>query len=198
MVANNITALVLAGGRARRMGGQDKGLIMLGDKTMVQHVCDAIAPQCQRLLVNANRNHEQYAATGYQVIGDPLTDFQGPLAGMLAGLQNINTEWLITIPTDGPFVSPQYSDRMLNAIANTDTKAAVAFAEERLQPVYALLHHSLATSLQQYLENGDRKIDQWYAAIGFIQVDFSDSPRMFFNINSPDDLHKAEGQKTED
>ena len=107
VTAEDITVVILAGGMGRRMGGQDKGLVEFQGKSLIRHVVDAIRLQSSQILINANRNIEQYRAMGYPVVEDSLSGFQGPLAGFLAALQTISTSYLLTLPCDGPFVHPE-------------------------------------------------------------------------------------------
>lgn len=187
-----ITALILAGGRATRMGGFDKGLQQLAGKTMVEHVLQRLEPQVDGLIINANRNLEQYAALGAQVVPDTLEDFQGPLAGMLAGLRSCNTPLLITCPCDSPLPPLDYVVRMREAMQEQQTDIAVASDGNRLQPVFCLLRADLAQSMQDFLDAGDRKIDLWFAQHPTAEVNFSDQPQAFANINNPEELAAME------
>ena len=141
IAAGDITALVLAGGKGRRMGGRDKGLLPFGDKPLVGHVLDAIAPQVGALLISANRNQADYRRFGYPVLADPLDDFQGPLAGFLAGLEQMQTAYLLTLPCDGPVVVDDLAGRLASGLTAADAEIAVAHDGRRLHPVYAQ-HHS--------------------------------------------------------
>jgi len=190
--ARDVTVLILAGGRARRMGGQDKGLVELKGKAMIQHIVEQIESQCDTLIINANRNQKHYEELGFPVISDELQDYQGPLAGMLAGLKAVKTRWMITLPTDGPFVEPNYVANMALAIESSGNLIAVAQGHGRLQPVYVLLDRNLAPDLQDYLASGERKIDRWYDTVGYTTVPWPDSSPMFINVNSPEDLESAE------
>ena len=102
-IRDNITGLILAGGQARRMGGTDKGLIQLAGRTMIGHIIDALQPQVSTILINANRNRDSYESYGYPVIEDKIGNFQGPLAGMACGLEHCTTDYIVTVPCDGPF-----------------------------------------------------------------------------------------------
>ncbi len=181
---SSITALILAGGRATRMDGRDKGLLFLDGRTFVEHLVSQMTPQVGSILINANRNHDAYRKTGCQVFEDTLVGFQGPLAGMLAGLQVMHTPWLITLPCDGPFVSEHYAQRMLSSAQDNNCLLVVASDGNRLQPVYALIHSSLTNSLKSYLETGGRKIDRWFAVHPYHTVSFADHQDMFININT--------------
>lgn len=185
--ADDITALVLAGGKSRRMGGRDKGLLPFGDGLLVGHVIDAIRPQVGAVLISANRNQDQYAQFGHPVITDPLEDFQGPLAGFLGGLQQMHTEYLLTLPCDGPVVVEDLATRLAAGLLADDADIAVAHDGKRLQPVYTLMRGRVLDDLKLALEAGERKIDRWFPRNHWVTVDFSDVPQQFSNINTPDD-----------
>lgn len=188
----DVTAIILAGGRATRMGGRDKGLLTLGGRPLAEHLFRQVSTQVDAVLVNANRNVAQYRKLGCPVIGDTLADFQGPLAGMLAGLNRMDTQWLLTLPCDGPFLAEDYARRMLATALDERHSLAVATDGHRLQPVYALIHRSLARDLENFLATGDRKIDRWYAQHPYSEVSFAGHGEMFINVNTPDDLAALE------
>lgn len=180
---SQITAVILAGGKGRRLGGQDKGLVEYQNKTLIQHVLDKITPQVDSVVINANRNHETYTALGYSVINDELSDFQGPLAGFATAMKSSKTDFILTMPCDGPNLPDDYVERLINATEDKNT-LVVAHDGERLQPVHALIPISLIDSLLTFLESGDRKIDRWYAQNDMVTADFSDKPNVFFNVNT--------------
>ena len=188
---NSITGLILAGGLARRMGGTDKGLVTLEGRPMISYIIDALRPQVHSLLINANRNISTYEAYGYAVIKDDIEDFQGPLAGMASGLRHCQTEYIATVPCDGPFLPDNYIKILEQAALQADSKISVGFDGKRLQPVYALIHSDLLTDLTEYLASGERKIDRWYDKHQYAKADFSSHAEMFTNINTPDDLKSA-------
>lgn len=187
-----ITALILAGGKSRRMGGQDKGLLPFGDGLLVSHVLDAILPQVGTAMISANRNQAEYGRFGFPVVADPLDDFQGPLAGFLAGLEHMQTEYLLTLPCDGPIVVGDLVQRLAKGLEAAGADIAVAHDGRRLQPVYALLHRRVLPDLRAALDEGERKIDRWYPRNPWITVDFSDVPEQFSNINTPEDYASAD------
>ena len=190
--AQEITALILAGGKSRRMGGKDKGLLPFGDGLLVEHVLGRILPQVGAVLISANRNREIYARLGYPVIADPLDGVQGPLAGFLAGLENMQTEYLLTLPCDGPYIVDVLASRLARGLIGADADIAVAHDGNRLQPVYALLHRRVVAGLRLALKEGERKIDRWYPRNHWVSVDFSDVPQQFSNINTPEDYAGTE------
>lgn len=194
----NVTGLILAGGRARRMGGIDKGLVKLRGRSMVEHIIEALHTQVDTILINANRNLDEYSQLGFKVIKDEIDDFQGPLAGIASGLSHARTDFIVTAPCDGPFLAPNYVSRLYAAADEANANISVAFDGKRLQPVYALINKSLLPSLLAYLHAGDRKIDLWYQQENCVQVDFSATPKIFTNINTPEELENNENSLTKD
>lgn len=180
---SQITAIILAGGKGRRLGGQDKGLVDYQDIPLIQHVLDKITPQVDSVIINANRNQKSYAALGYEIISDELSDFQGPLAGFAIAMQASKTDFILTMPCDGPHLPDDYVARLIAATKDENT-IVVAHDGERLQPVHALIPVSLIANLLEFLESGDRKIDRWYAQNDMATADFSDKPEVFFNVNT--------------
>lgn len=189
---SQVTALILAGGMGRRMGGQDKGQIELHGQPLIEFILEAIRPQVNTVLINANRHQQEYARYAYPVVGDQLEGYQGPLAGFVVGMSASATPYIVTLPCDGPLVAPDLVARLLQAIVRDDADLAVAHDGERLQPVYALLPTRLLANLENFLATGDRKIDRWYAQQRMALADFSDTPQMFMNINTPDDRRRLQ------
>jgi molybdenum cofactor guanylyltransferase len=183
----DITAVILAGGQGRRMGGQDKGLIEFDGKPLAAILVEQLSQQGVDIIINANRNHDQYQKLGFPVISDTLQDYQGPLAGFASAMAAVNSQFILTLPCDGPLLSDDYVARFIASYTRTAAPIHVAFDGERLQPVHALIKVDLLTSLNQFLEGGDRKIDRWYAQHDYERVDFSDCASMFRNINTPAD-----------
>jgi molybdenum cofactor guanylyltransferase len=183
----DLTAVILAGGRGRRMGGSDKGLVELEGRPLIAHVLNVIAPQVGTVLINANRNAKQYEAFGYPVVSDALDGFQGPLAGFASAMAAATTPYILTLPCDGPLVPPDYAARMMHTLEIPGSEIAVAHDGNRMQPVYALLPVRLMADLEGFLAQGDRKIDLWYAGRRTALADFSDRPDAFRNINTPQD-----------
>ena len=183
----DITAVILAGGQGRRMGGQDKGLIEINGKPLVAILVDLLERQGVDIVINANRNHEQYSQFGYPVVSDRLDDYQGPLAGFASAMSAVDNRFILTLPCDGPRLADDYVQRFIAVGAGQQPGVLVAFDGERLQPVHAMIRVDLLPSLERFLESGERKIDRWYAEHDFQQVDFSDCADMFRNINTPSD-----------
>ena len=191
---STVTGVILAGGRATRMGGRDKGLIDLQGRPLIAHVIQAVAPQVERLLINANRNLVRYRQFGYAVISDPLPDHPGPLAGMLAAMQQSDSEYLLTVPCDNPSLPSDLRSRLLSAVQEADAEIACVHDGDRLHPVFALLRRSLRSPLQAALGQGERAVYRWFERRKLIQVDFSDCAERFANINTAEDLQRIVGQ----
>lgn len=188
---NDVTGLVLAGGRGSRMGGVDKGLELLEGAPLVAHAIRRLAPQTQRIAINANRNLARYAEFGAAVWPDAEASFAGPLAGFLAGLTHGTTEWIVTVPCDTPRFPTDLVARLMQG--RDGQRAAIAVTLEngaqQRQPVFCLLHASLRDDLVAYLASGDRKIDRWLDQVGCADVPFDDASA-FFNANTMEELRQ--------
>ncbi|SFJ90130.1 molybdenum cofactor guanylyltransferase MobA [Methylophaga sulfidovorans] len=183
-----VSGVLLAGGQSRRMGGQDKGLLPYQGRSMASHVIDSIVPQVDDFYISANRHIEEYQSFSFPVITDDLDNFQGPLAGILAVMEQIDSEYLLTVPCDNPLISPQLRQRLVEAVLATGSDIAIAHDGKRLQPVFALIPRRLKQSLSDFLTSGQRKTRDWLFQHKVVEVDFSDQANYFININTPDDL----------
>lgn len=192
---DQITGVVLAGGEARRMGGQDKGLIMLSGKPMIEHVTSALSMQLNNIVINANRNIERYSLYGFPVIKDAYEGFNGPLAGMASCLKEIETDYMLTVPCDSPFIPSDLVSRMHDSLREENSEIAVADNGERMQPVFSLISRELLPSLERYLADKQRKIDIWFQQHRLSKVDFSDKPRTFINVNTAEDIASIEAEE---
>ena len=195
MNRQDITGVVLAGGRATRWDGRDKGLIQVSGRPMISHVLDALAPQVERIIINANRNLDEYRAFGLPVVTDASRDFLGPLAGIASGLAAARTEWVAITPCDSPLLAADCVGRLVLACEDDErTDIAVAHDGDRIQPVFALIRRALLDDLDAFLESGGRKIDRWYGQQRMQLVDFSNNPDNFLNINRREDRDMLEAR----
>jgi molybdopterin-guanine dinucleotide biosynthesis protein A len=138
-VRDRVTGVILAGGRATRMGGMDKGLVPIHGRSMIAWVIDALRPQVSDLLINANRNHDRYGDFACPVIDDGDSEFRGPLAGMVSAMQAARTPYIAVVPCDSPLIGGELVERLYAAAASSGSPIAAAHDGERLQPVFALL-----------------------------------------------------------
>ncbi|QWD68712.1 molybdenum cofactor guanylyltransferase [Polynucleobacter sp. VK25] len=192
----DITGLILAGGRAQRMGGIDKGLIPFHGKPLIESAIAKLKPQVQTIVVNANRNITKYAGYGYPVIMDETPDFSGPLAGFSVGLKACKTSYLLTSPCDSPLLPNNLAELLLAELEQGDFQLVYASSRESdgkvwAQPVFCLMHANLQDSLANFLLKGDLKIDRWFKELRSGTVVFED-PQVFANVNTPEELKSLE------
>ncbi|MCC5986502.1 MAG: molybdenum cofactor guanylyltransferase MobA [Pararhodobacter sp.] len=193
--------VILAGGLASRMGGGDKGLLLLGGRRLVDHVIERLAPQVGALAINANGDPARLADLGLPVIGDSLPDRPGPLAGVLASMEwaaAMGAGSVITVAADTPFLPGDLVARLEAAAAGSPSGLALAASPDasgkvRRHPTCGLWPVSLRTALRRDVQQGERRAGRWADAHGAALALF-DSARgdPFFNINTPDDLARAE------
>ena len=195
MTPDQITGLIVCGGRGSRMGGVDKGLQNFKGMPLALHALMRLSPQVGPVLINANRNLAAYESFGVPVWPDPLADFQGPLAGWLAGIERCETPYLVVVPCDSPHFPADLVQRLADALLHEDADIAMAATREdgrvQVQPVFCLLKASLLESLLQYLNAGERKIDRWTAMHRCATVVFEDA-QAFANANTLEELQRLQ------
>ncbi len=192
---NKVSGVVLAGGQGRRMQHQDKGLVMFKNRPLVAYALSAMQPLVDDLLISANRNQAQYRRFGCPVIRDANASFDGPLAGILAAMQHAQQTVLLVMPCDSPRVETVHLQRLLSALRDNNAEIAVASDGQRIHPVFLALQTGLQPSLQAYLQQGERKLQQWLRQHELCVVDFSDTPGSFININTLLELENLEAGK---
>ncbi|WMW79203.1 molybdenum cofactor guanylyltransferase MobA [Undibacterium cyanobacteriorum] len=196
-----ITGLILAGGRASRMDYLDKGLQLLDEKPLVQHVAERLAPQVSTVIISANRNQEHYQNFAQSVVSDQDPNFAGPLAGMVSAWEHCDTDYLLTVPCDSPFLPLDLATRLAQAISATGGTALAAIAVTRsaeentqaqIHPVFNLMHRDAAPILRQFVANGGNRVRVFFESIQAQQVHF-DHAIAFTNINTQHDLLRYSG-----
>jgi len=204
--AQDITALILAGGRGSRMGGVDKGLQNFKGMPLALHALTRLqmGGGVGQIMLNANRNLAAYESFGVPVWPDGLADYPGPLAGFLTGLERCETPYLLTVPCDTPLLPLDLAQRLADALETQGADIAMAAAPEvgqdghshpRAQPVFCLLRVNLLESLLRFTQDGGRKIDAWTALHPTAIVAFDapgDDPQAFFNANTLAELQQLE------
>lgn len=191
----DITGLILAGGRGSRMGGVDKGLQNHHGIPLAKHALLRLQRQVGSVMVNANRNLGDYESMGVPVWPDALPDYPGPLAGFLAGLEHCKTPYLVTVPCDTPGFPLDLVERLAAALESQQADIAMAATiengERQVQPVFCLMKASLKPSLVQFTQSGQRKIDRWTAQHRCVEVLFDDA-NAFFNANTLEELQQLQ------
>jgi molybdenum cofactor guanylyltransferase len=192
---DDITGLILAGGRGSRMGGVDKGLQNHHGMPLAMHALLRLQPQVGHAMINANRNLGAYESMGVPVWPDATSDYPGPLAGLLVGLERCETPYLVTVPCDTPNFPLDLVERLAAALERDDAQIAMAATREhgelRAQPVFCLLQSMLMENLAQFMHAGERKIDRWTAQHRCAIVEFDD-PAAFFNANTVQELQSLQ------
>lgn len=186
-----LSAVILAGGQGRRMGGRDKGLVVWQQQPLIAHVIERVQPQVASLALSVNRNFPIYQRFGLPLLADaPQQQGCGPLAGIAAALRWAQTPYLLVTPCDTPRLPLDLAARLYTALSRS--KAALAFAHdgERAHYSCALLHYSLASSLETALASGQRRLGGWYAQQAHLAVDFSAQAAAFINLNTAEDCRR--------
>jgi molybdopterin-guanine dinucleotide biosynthesis protein A len=192
---HDITGLVLAGGRASRMGGVDKGLQLLRGVPLALHALQRLQPQVGTVMINTNRNLLEYEFFGAPVLPDTVPDFAGPLAGFIAGLERCQTPWMASVPCDTPDFPADLVARLAAAAAQDGVQIAMPCTLEQgewhAQPVFSLMQAALLPGLLRYMEGGGRRIGEWARQQRCAEVPFDDA-RPFFNANTLADLRQLQ------
>lgn len=200
----DITGIILAGGRGTRMGGVDKGLQNFNGMPLALQALMRLSTQVAEVMVNANRNLSAYESFGAAVWPDASGDFAGPLSGFLVGLERCETSYLVTVPCDCPRFPLDLVERLSKALQEAQADIAMVSALEtqedgskrrRTQPVFCLMRADLLESLVKFTHAGGRKIDAWTAQHKTVEVPFdlpTDDPHAFFNVNTLQELQALE------
>lgn len=189
-----ITGLILAGGRGSRMAGKDKGLVSLTGRPMIARVLAALAPQVERIVINANRNTELYSDFGCDTVADMHGGYPGPLAGMAAGLAVTHTRWMLTVPCDAPLLPGDLASRLYQTALRRDAQIVIPDDGQRTHPVFALIDVDLAASLDAFLAGEERKVLRWMRGHRLAVVDYSDRSECFVNVNTAEELAGLEAR----
>ena len=179
-----ITGVILAGGLARRMNGQDKGLVTYQDKPLIEHVLQDFMPQIDHCMISANRNIARYQGYGHPVYRDEMGDYAGPLAGIATALRHCETKWLACVPCDAYSLPSNLVQQLLQTAHSSQAKICIANDGQRWQPLYALIHTATLTPLEHYLDTGKRSVMQWVKSQNAAIADCSNEHQHFKNINS--------------
>lgn len=188
VMREQITAGILAGGAARRLGGRDKGWYPLDGQALIEHTISRVAPQAVGVLISANRSLDRYRALGWPVVADTGSDYRGPLAGLVRLLECAPTEYLLVVPVDTPRLPLDLGAR-LGSVMRPDVDIVVAQANGRRQPLHALMRRDLAAGLAEALAAGVARVGEWQDSLRLQTVDWPDGDA-FANINAPTDAQR--------
>ena len=206
-MSNGILGVVLAGGLATRMGGFDKGLLQLGQQTILDGVLERLYPQVDDIVLNVNGDVERFGSFGLPCIADSLTGYLGPLAGVLAALEYARERqfsWVASVAADTPFFPTDFVARAMGKALESQAPVVLAssFDDEKSKwmrhPTFGLWHVSLENNLRDALQSGIRKIVIWTDSVGGVEVKFahaSGSCDPFFNVNTREDLVVAQQEE---
>lgn len=192
--------VILAGGLATRMGGGDKGLLALGDGTLLDQVIIRLGPQVDGMAINANGDADRFDALGLPVIADSIDGFAGPLAGVLAGLDwaaEQGADMIVTVAADTPFFPCDLVGKLQSAAKSEQVEIALAATPDPKRgmsrhPTFGLWPVALRDDLRGALEDGLRKVVLWTDKHGAATAEFSVTDYdPFFNVNTPEDLLRA-------
>ncbi len=177
-----ISAVILAGGQARRMGGADKGLALLGGRPLIAWVLECIAPQVDELFISANRNLDQYRHFGRPVLTDASPDFQGPLAGLCRAMTEATHPLILCVPCDTPFLPDDLAGRLASALEESGADIALPVCGGQVHRAACLCRRSLLPGLEIFIDQGGRRVGEWQAGLRRIEVPFEDEPHFSTSI----------------
>ena len=188
---NNTTALILSGGQGRRMSYSDKGLLLWKNKTLISYVIDSVKNQLDQIVINANQNHDEYQQLNLPLIKDSIEGYQGPLSGILSGMQfSTESDFLLVLPCDCPTPPDDLFNTLASAMnKNTGTDIVIVNDGSRLQPLFGLYKTSLKNKLESALSCQHNKVLQFVTENSYLSVDYSAQAEAFKNFNRPEDLN---------
>ena len=187
--------VILAGGRSRRMLGQNKALVALNGQPLMQHVIARMRPQVSSLVISVDRKNPEFEAFGLPQVTDPRQGSCGPLGGLLSALDAApqDRDQLLLVPCDAPFLPLDLGQRLLEALTRSGLAGCVVRYEDELQPTFSLWHRRLLPELRRaVLDDGLAGFKQFFKTVPVSVLDWAPAEvSPFFNVNSPDDLARA-------
>ncbi|SER14522.1 molybdopterin-guanine dinucleotide biosynthesis protein A [Amphritea atlantica] len=192
-----LDVVILAGGEGRRMGGRDKGLVPFQSQPMVAFAVQLVRPVADRVVISCNRHLPEYAALADQVVEDSLEGFQGPLAGILAGLRVSHSDQVLVLPCDTPLLEAALIERLLAAAAAFPESITVLSEGDKLHPLHAVIPRLLADDLERWLTGGQRAVQRWMRNHPMQLIDISDLADQLCNLNTFQELKSLEALKSE-
>ena len=185
---NEISAVILAGGKGSRMGGKDKGLIEFRGLALIAHVVNVVKIRVNQIFISANRSLDDYSKYG-KVIVDDLEDYQGPLAGISKALKVCSSNYLLVLPCDSPMIDLTLIDALIERMESSESDICVAHDGTIMHATFALMKSNLNESLDKFLDDGGRKMALWYRQQYTERVDLSSHLELLTNLNNPEDFN---------
>ena len=185
---NEISAVILAGGKGSRMGGKDKGLIEFRGLALIAHVVNVVKIRVNQIFISANRSLDDYSKYG-KVIVDDLEDYQGPLAGISKALKVCSSNYLLVLPCDSPMINLTLIDALIERMESSGSDICVAHDGTIMHATFALMKSNLNESLDKFLDDGGRKMALWYRQQYTERVDLSSHLELLTNLNNPEDFN---------
>lgn len=177
------SVLLLAGGRGQRMGGADKGLLDWQGRPLIAWLHELVRPLTDDLLISCNRNAERYAPFADRLVSDDEADFQGPLAGIRAGLRAARQANVLILPCDAPQLDRQLLEALLSLAGE---RAVVVRQGEFLEPLFSVIPRALHADLEQAWQAGERSPQRWLRSLDPLTVECPLGDPRLANFNTPD------------
>lgn len=190
MNKKRIDILILAGGKAQRLGGHDKGLRQLNEKPLIEHCISRLPNHCDNLIISANRNHERYSTYAETVVSDKYGLFEGPLAGIASALSSTKHDHLLVVPCDMPFLPMDLFDRLANKLG--EKQVCTVMHANQIEPLLLLVKKAHIASITQYLASGRRSAIGWLKESECNYVKYDQNKMSFLNINTQQDIALAQ------
>ena len=187
--SDHIAVCILAGGKGSRLGGIDKGLFLLAGKPLIEYCIERIQQQVSNITINANRNLEKYRAYNFNVLTDLSSDSIGPLGGIHAALEKIDSDLICFVPCDCPSIPLNLIQNLYKPYVDHDYDLSIASVEGKFQPTFFMAKKDLKHSLRKFIDCGGRKIMHWVKQTNFTTVGFT-NPKQFINLNSKNDIEE--------
>ncbi|HSX71625.1 MAG TPA: molybdenum cofactor guanylyltransferase MobA [Pseudomonas sp.] len=178
--------LLLAGGRGRRLGGRDKGLVEWRGRPLIDHLYQVARPLTDDLILSCNRNAERYAAFADRLVADDAADFFGPLAGLLGGLAAARHDWLLMLPCDAPQVDEALLRQLRQCALHYGDRPVMVRQGEQWQPLFAMMPHMLLAPLRQAWDNGERSPLRALLALDAQPCPCDETDPRLANLNTPE------------
>jgi molybdopterin-guanine dinucleotide biosynthesis protein A len=193
-----LSGLILAGGEGRRMAGRDKGLISLANKPLVEYAIECLQPLVDDLSISCNRNQELYQDYQLNCVADENVNagFQGPMAGLVAGLKNAKHDWLLVMPCDTPLMTTDVMVQLISCLkANGPNQEmqAIIFSHQGLQPLHGLYHRSMLPVFEQSLLENKNALQRLLRSLPKVSMHQADECGFSFNnANDAEELAMIE------